>query len=90
MRVEKWAFSYLNNRMTLRRASHAVYEASYHLVWCPKYRKQILTGEVCKRVKALFFEIASQFDFEIQECEVAEDHVYLLISFPKYHEVINQ
>ena len=73
--------------MTLRRTSHAVYEAGYHLVWCPKYRKSILTGEVCKRVKAVFFEIASQFDFEIQECEIAEDHVHILISFPPRYSV---
>ena len=57
------------------------------MVWCPKYRKQILTGEVCKRVKKLFYEIASQFDFEITECEVAEDHVHVLISFPPRYSV---
>ena len=73
--------------MTLHRTSHAVYEATYHLVWCPKYRKRILTGEICKRVKELFLEIASQFDFDIQECEIAEDHVHLLISFPPRYSV---
>ena len=73
--------------MTLHRTSHAVYEATYHLVWCPKYRKRILTGGICKRVKELFLEIASQFDFDIQECEIAEDHVHLLISFPPRYSV---
>jgi putative transposase len=73
--------------MTLRSTSHAVYEAAYHLVWCPKYRKRILIGEVCKRVRELFFEIAGQFDFEIQECEIAEDHVHILISFPPRYSV---
>ena len=49
----------------LKSTSHAVYEAKYHLVWCPKYRKRILVGEIRERVKELFFEIAERFDFEI-------------------------
>jgi REP element-mobilizing transposase RayT len=28
--------------MGLKRSSHAVYYTVYHLVWCPKYRKNIL------------------------------------------------
>jgi putative transposase len=68
--------------MGLRRTSHAVYEAKYHLVWCPKYRKKILAEEIRPRVKELFLAIASHFDFQIDRCEVAEDHVHRLISFP--------
>lgn len=70
--------------MRLKRSSHAVYEAKYHLVWCPKYRK-ILVDEIHPRVKEFFLEIASHFDFEIDRCEVAEDHV--LISFPPRYSV---
>ncbi len=73
--------------MVLRKTSHAVYEAQYHLVWCPKYRKRILIGDVAKRVKALFEEIAEHFDFEIDRCEVSEDHVHILLSFPPRYSV---
>jgi putative transposase len=73
--------------MSLKRTSHAVYEAKYHLVWCPKYRKKILIEEIRTRVKEVFEEIASYFDFEIDRCEVAEDHVHLLISFPPRYSV---
>ena len=68
--------------MPLKRSSHAVYEAKYHLVWCPKYRKKILSEEIRPRIKELFFEISSHFDFEIDRCEIAEDHVHILLSFP--------
>ena len=71
----------------LKSTSHAVYEAKYHLVWCPKYRKRILVEEVRERVKELFFEIAERFDFEIDRCEVAEDHIHLLISFPPRYSI---
>ena len=68
--------------MPLKRTSHAVYEAKYHLVWCPKYRKKILAEEIRPRVKELFMEISSHFDFEI-----AEDHIHILISFPPKYSV---
>jgi len=73
--------------MSLKRTSRAVYEGKYHLVWCPKYRKKIFVGEIRPRVKELFEEIASHFDFEIDRCEVCEDHVHILISFPPRYSV---
>ena len=71
----------------LKSTSHAVYEAKYHLVWCPKYRKQILVGEIRERLKELFFEIAERYDFEIDRCEVAEDHIHILLSFPPRYSI---
>ena len=73
--------------MVLKTTSHTVYEAKYHIVWCPKYRKSILVGDICNRVRELFYAIASQFDFEIERCAVAEDHVHILISFPPRYSV---
>ena len=77
----------INGLVSLKSTSHAVYEAKYHLVWCPKYRKRVLVGEVRERVKQLFYRIAEQFDFEIGRCEVAEDHVRILVSFPPRYSI---
>ncbi|MBZ0158355.1 MAG: IS200/IS605 family transposase [Alphaproteobacteria bacterium] len=69
--------------MALKRASHAVYDTSYHLVWCPKYRKKLFEEqEVRSRAEQLIREICQEYGFEIEEMEVAEDHVHLLVSFP--------
>ena len=73
--------------MSLRSTSHAVYESKYHLVWCPKYRKRILVGPIRERVKELFSRIAVEFDFEIDRCEVAEEHVHILLSFPPRYSI---
>jgi putative transposase len=73
--------------MALKSTSHAVYEAQYHMVWCPKYRKRVLVGDIKERVKELFYEIAQEFDFEIDKCEVAEDHVHILLSFPPRYSI---
>ena len=66
----------------LRRTSHAVYELNYHIVWAPKYRRRVLTGEVRKRVLELFSRIAEEYGFEIIEQEVVEDHVHVFVSAP--------
>lgn len=68
--------------MEFKRRSHAVYDAKYHLVWAPKYRKWILRGDIQSRVKEIFEEIAENYDFEIDTLEVAEDHVHIFLSFP--------
>ncbi|MCX6566559.1 MAG: IS200/IS605 family transposase [Candidatus Aminicenantes bacterium] len=68
--------------MTLRRTSHSVYDTSYHLVWCPKYRKKVFEREdVRERAKQMIGEICEAYDIEIQEMELIEDHIHLLVSF---------
>ena len=52
--------------MAIRRTSHAVYDTSYHLVWCPKYRKKIFEGGgVRERAEQLIREIGEEYGFEI-------------------------
>jgi putative transposase len=69
--------------MGLRRTSHSVYDTTYHLVWCPKYRKDIFREEWLKeRAEQLFAKVAEEFDIEMLELEVSADHVHLMVSFP--------
>src|SRR3990172_9615742 len=69
----------------IKRTKHAVYDLKYHLVWVPKYRKKILTKEIEEVAREIFKEIAEQYEFEIDEMEVAIDHVHIfLVSPPRY------
>jgi putative transposase len=72
--------------MGLKRASHAVYDTAYHLVWCPKYRKKIFAEEeIRERAEQLIKEICEEYGIEVEEVEemeVAVDHVHMLVSFP--------
>jgi len=67
--------------MAVKRTSHAVYDAQYHLVWAPKYRKR-MNEAICQRLRTLFVQIAQDFGFEINAMEIAGDHVHLFLSFP--------
>ncbi len=69
--------------MGLKRASHAVYDSTCHLVWCPKYRKKIFEqDEIRERAEQLIKEICEEYGIEVNEMEVAKDHVHMLVSFP--------
>ena len=74
--------------MAIKRTSHAVYDTSYHLVWCPKYRKKIFKREDIKqRAEQLIGEICAEYGFEIVEMELSIDHVHILVSFAPKHSI---
>ena len=64
-----------------------MYDTRYHLVWAPKYRKWILREKVRDTVKELFEEILKARDCEIEEMEIAEDHVHIFASIPPKYSV---
>jgi putative transposase len=67
----------------LKRTSHSVYDTSYHLVWCPKYRRKIFEREeVRERAGQMIREICEAYDIEVLEMELMGEHIHLLVSFP--------
>ena len=68
--------------MGIRRTKHAVYDIKYHLVWIPKYRKDILSGEVGEYLKEVFQRIAEEYELVIDTMEVMEDHVHIFVEVP--------
>jgi putative transposase len=73
--------------MVFRRTAHAAYDTAYHLVWSPKYRKDILKDALAKRVEQMFNEIAESYDITIDEMEVSPDHVHIFCSFPPRYSI---
>jgi len=68
---------------SVKRAKHAVYDTKYHLLWIPKYRKNIFNRKMAEYIKEVFQEIAEEF--EIDTMEVMKDHVHLFLSaLPRY------
>ena len=71
-----------NRDMDVKRTKGTVYNLNYHLVWCPKYRRSVLTGLVADRLRQLLSEVAAQHGFEVLACEVMPDHVHIFVSAP--------
>ena len=57
----------------------SVHFMNYHFVWCPKYRRKVITGEVEARLKELVGTIARENEWEIIALETMPDHVHLFI-----------
>lgn len=55
------------------------YDCKYHIIFCPKYRKPVLVGEVKNMLKEIMPYKADELGAEIIEMEINKDHVHLLI-----------
>jgi putative transposase len=58
---------------------NVVWRCTYHVVWCPKYRRGVLVGEVEVRLKVLLHDIARDLSVSLREVEVMSDHVHVLM-----------
>ena len=61
---------------------NCVYQTAYHVVWCPKYRKQILVGPVSVALDAMIEEICAARGWKVIAKEIQPDHIHLFLSFP--------
>lgn len=65
--------------------NNIVYSCKYHVVWCPKYRRKVLVGDVEIRLKELIVQICKEIHVELLEMEVMPDHLHLLMEVdPQY------
>jgi putative transposase len=62
-----------------RRNAGAVFSLKYHLVWCPKYRRGVLTGAIETRLKKIIREVTSELGMAVHALEIMPDHVHLFV-----------
>ncbi len=72
---------------------NVVYSCKYHVVWCPKYRRNVLNDFVQKELRAIIEEVCQLRRSEILAMELMPDHVHLLVEVdPQYgiHKLIKE
>lgn len=62
--------------------SHVIWECTYHIVFCPKYRKKNLYGAARKAMGEILRELAKQKGIEIHEGNAHINHIHLVLSIP--------
>ena len=65
-----------------KKLSHVIYKCDYHIVWVPRYRFRILTGEIKKLIEEDIKMLCEWKKCEIQEMSVQNDHIHLVVSIP--------
>ncbi|MCC6168391.1 MAG: IS200/IS605 family transposase [Caldilineaceae bacterium] len=63
-------------------SNKAVFNIGYHLIWCPKYRRKVLTGAVETELRRLLTEKAQGIGVTLVSLEVMPDHVHLFVKAP--------
>ena len=77
----------------VRSNNNVVYRCAYHVVWCPKYRRPVIEGDVADRLTQLIREVTAERNCNLIELETMPDHVHLLVECdPQYgiHRLVKQ
>ena len=64
--------------MVYKSNRHVLYSCKYHVVFCPKYRREVWVNGVDKRLNQIIYPVAKELGGEILELEGMPDHVHML------------
>jgi putative transposase len=65
-----------------QKLSHVLWHCQYHLVWTPKYRYRVLSGQLNKEVHNCVNIFSGQLGCEIVDLNIKADHIHLIINVP--------
>ncbi len=67
--------------------AHTKWECKYHIVFAPKYRRQIIYGQIRLDIGQMLRKLCEYKGVEIIEAEVCKDHIHMLVSIPPKYSV---
>ena len=67
--------------------SHTTWECKYHLVFAPKYRRQVIYGQIKADVAEILSMLCKRKGIEIIEAECCKDHIHMLVRIPPKYSV---
>jgi putative transposase len=65
--------------MDYRSAAHCVHLLTYHIIFCPKYRRPVLTPDVAASFREITLGVAQEHGWHLIEAAVQTDHVHLFL-----------
>ena len=63
------------------------FNLNYHIFWCLKYRRKVLTGKIETRLKELLYKKAQRIGATIETLEVNPNHARVLVSAKPIHSL---
>ncbi|MGX8797003.1 IS200/IS605 family transposase [Fusibacter sp. JL298sf-3] len=67
--------------------THTRWNCKYHIVFAPKYRRQVIYGKLKTDVGKILRDLCDRKGIEIVEAELCSDHVHMLIRIPPKYSV---
>ena len=74
-------------KMDKNSLSHTTWECKYHLVFAPKYRRQVIYGQIKADVAEILSMLCKRKGIEIIEAECCKDHIHMLVRIPPKYSV---
>ncbi len=68
--------------LTYQTTRAATYACEYHIIWCTKYRRSVLSSEIQERFKELVIASEEKHGFKVRALETMTEDIHLLISIP--------
>ncbi|NLD46492.1 MAG: IS200/IS605 family transposase [Clostridiaceae bacterium] len=62
--------------------AHTKWNCKYHIVFAPKYRRQVIYGKVKEDIGKILRKLCEYKDVEIIEANTCPDHIHMLVSMP--------
>ena len=62
--------------------AHSKWNCKYHIVFAPKYRRQIIYGKIKSDIGIILRKLCEQKGVEIIEANACKDHIHMLVSIP--------
>jgi putative transposase len=62
--------------------AHTKWNCKYHIVFAPKYRRQVIYGKLKREIGKILRELCERKGVEIIEAEACPDHIHMLVSIP--------
>jgi len=73
--------------MRIREHQGVVHSSLYHIVWCPKYRKPVLTDAVAQDLERIIRELAEEKGVDIMQLMMRPDSIEVLADIPPRYGV---
>ena len=67
--------------------AHTKWNCKYHIVFAPKYRRQIIYGKIKKDIGMMLRKLCEYKEVDIIEAEACKDHIHMLVSIPPKYSV---
>ena len=62
--------------------AHTTWNCKYHIVFAPKYRRQVIYGKIKGDIGQIIRKLCEWKGVEIIEAEACTDHIHMLVSIP--------
>ena len=62
--------------------AHTTWNCKYHIVFAPKYRRQVIYGQIKADVGRILRQLCERKGVEIIEATACPDHIHMLVSIP--------